>query len=74
MRCGICRLGEIAPGTTTIVLEPASTTVVFKGVPTDVCDACGEAYMTSELTKDLLQRAEAAAARGVEVEVVHYAA
>lgn len=74
MRCLFCRAGVVAPGITTVVLERGATTVVIKDVPADVCDACGEAYFSQELNADLLARAEAAVARGAEVEIVRYAA
>ncbi len=74
MRCGICRHGETAPGVTTVVLTRGSTTVVFKDVPADVCDTCGEGYVAAPISATLLQRAEQAEHDGAEIEVVRYAA
>lgn len=50
------------------------TTVIVKGVPADVCDACGEPYYTAAVTERLLALAEGAVARGAEVEVLRWAA
>jgi YgiT-type zinc finger domain-containing protein len=42
MKCVICKHGETTPGSTTVTLEKASSTIVFKGVPALICDQCGE--------------------------------
>jgi YgiT-type zinc finger domain-containing protein len=74
MNCVICKKGETQPGTTTMTLEHGATTVVFKNVPADVCQICGEAYLDAETTKHLLQIVEEAARMGVQVDVRSYAA
>ena len=45
------------------------TTVIFKKVPADVCDNCGEYYLSEEVTDNLLNRAESAVKNGAEVEI-----
>jgi YgiT-type zinc finger domain-containing protein len=74
MRCPICRNGETAPGTTTVVLERSGTTLVFKGVPAEVCEECGEEYLSEETNRNLLRKAEDAVERGVDLELLRYAA
>lgn len=80
MNCPICRQGATHPATVTITLDrPAdgpggSTTVVFRGVPAQVCENCGEQFVDEAVTAKLLQQAQAAASAGVEVEVRSYAA
>ena len=74
MKCVICKHGETAPGTTTILLQRGETTVVIKGVPAEICDNCGEYYLSEETTRRVLALAEAAVAQGAEVEVLRYAA
>ncbi len=74
MMCVLCKHGETRPGHVTVTLDRGVTTVVFKGVPADVCENCGEYYLTDEVTEILLERAERAAARGCEVEVLRFAA
>lgn len=74
MKCVICKSGETRPGKTTVTLEREELTLVFKGVPADVCQNCGEAYVSAELSRQLLASAEAAARAGVEVEVREFAA
>jgi YgiT-type zinc finger domain-containing protein len=74
MKCVICKGGETRPGKTTVTLEREGLTLVFKGVPAEVCENCGEAYVSAELSRQLLKSAEAPARAGVEVEVREFAA
>ena len=74
MNCVICKHGETHPGTTTMTLERATTIIVFRNVPADVCQTCGEAYLDASTTKDLLRIVEEAAQIGVQVDVRSYAA
>jgi len=59
-------------GTTTITLERAKTTVVFKNVPAQVCENCREPYVDEETSGKLLEAAEEAVRSGVLVDVRDY--
>ena len=74
MKCITCKFGETQPGTTTMTLERDMTTVVFKHVPAEVCQTCGEAYVDDATTKRLLDIVEEAVKAGVQVDVRSYAA
>ena len=74
MKCVICKTGETGPGQATVTLERASVTLVFKRVPAQVCGNCGEAYVGSGVSRQLLEDAEKAAQSGVQVEVREFAA
>lgn len=74
MQCVICKQGETHPGTTTVTLERAGTTLVIKGVPALVCDNCGEYYLDEAMTERVLAMAEQAVAQGAEIEVRRFAA
>lgn len=74
MRCSVCRYGVFAHGHTTVTLERGSATLVFKRVPAQVCDNCGEAYVDEAVSAQLLAAAEAAVRAGVQVEVREFAA
>ncbi len=74
MNCVICKQGEALPGETTVALQRGETTVIVKGVPADVCDNCGEYYLSDAVSRTILQRAEQAASNGAEVEILRYAA
>lgn len=73
MNCVICKNGQTAPGSTTLTLTRGAATVVFKRVPAEVCDNCGEAYVSAETTAQVLADAESLAGRGVELEVHQFA-
>lgn len=74
MKCLICQHGETVAGTTTVTLERGETTLVIKGVPAEVCQNCGEAYVDEETTTALLEQIREAAELGVDVEVRRFAA
>lgn len=80
MNCPICRQGATREATVTVALDRPvvrpgeSTTIVFRGVPAEVCDHCGEQYVGEEATSALLGQAHAAASSGVDVEVRSFAA
>lgn len=74
MRCVICKHGETEPGTVTVTLERGGTIVIIKDVPADVCDNCGEYYLSESVMRDLEERVGHAVARGAEVEILRFAA
>lgn len=57
-----------------MTLERGSTTGIIRNVPAEVCENCGEYYVDEDVTRRVLENAEAAVQRGVEVEVLRYAA
>ncbi len=60
MNCVICKQGQIQPGLVTVTLDREGAIVVFKRVPAEVCENCGEYYLSDEVTGELLARAEEA--------------
>ncbi len=69
MKCVICKHGETEEGATTITLERGSSTIVFKDVPAQICDNCGEKYVDSKTTKNLLKKANELIKNGAEVDI-----
>ena len=74
MTCLLCKLGEARFGEATVTLQRGECTVIFKNVPADVCDNCGEYYLSEDVSAELLRRAETAVQSGAEVEIIRYAA
>ena len=74
MKCVICKQGETRSGNTTVTLERAGVTLIFKHVPADVCENCGEAYVEETVSARLLQTAKEAARSGVLVDIREYMA
>ena len=72
MRCMICKNGETKKGTTTVTLEKGSSTIVFKEVPANICDNCGEKYIDNSVTKELLSKARSIVKNGVEIDIRKY--
>ena len=73
MKCQICKHGKTHKGDASITLERDGTTLLFKNVPANICDNCGEIYLDEEVTRSLLEQAEQAVTRGVELDVRRYA-
>jgi len=69
MKCVICKQGETRPGHTTVTLERGQAVLVFRNVPAQVCANCGEAYVSEEVTAQLLEEAEEAIRARVQVDV-----
>lgn len=74
MICPLCKHGETAPGTTTVLLERSGLVVVVKEVPAQVCENCGEAYTDEGTSTRVFELARAAEERGAELEVLRFAA
>ncbi len=74
MRCPVCKQGEIRRGLVTVTLERDNAVLVFKRVPAEVCEVCGEEYVDEETTARLLATAEEAVRAGVQVDVREYVA
>jgi YgiT-type zinc finger domain-containing protein len=74
MKCVICKQGQTENGLATVTLERGHTTVVIKDVPAEICDNCGEYYLSEEVTDKVQKLAEQAVKQGAEIEVLRYAA
>ena len=69
MRCPICKHGETHAGEATVTLERSGTAIVFRHVPAEICENCGEAFHNESVTAALLDQAGQAAAAGAEIDV-----
>jgi YgiT-type zinc finger domain-containing protein len=74
MKCVVCKSGQTREGLTTVTLERDGAALVVRKVPAQVCDNCGEAYASADVTKRLLQSAREALRPGVEVDIREFAA
>jgi YgiT-type zinc finger domain-containing protein len=74
MKCVLCKNGETIKGFATVTLQKENTTVVFKKVPADICENCGEYYLDENITENLLTRANKSAKNKKEIEVLQFAA
>lgn len=72
MKCPVCKHGDMAKGEDTLTLERGSSIVVFKNVPAMVCDNCGEKYIDSDTTKEIMHEAEYILKDGGVVDIRSY--
>lgn len=68
MKCVICKTGDVRDGTTSVTLQRDETTIVIKQVPAQVCDQCGEYYLSDAMTQQVLAMGEEAIRKGADEE------
>ena len=74
MDCLICKNGSTISGEVNVMLQRSECMIIIKNVPADVCENCGEYYLSEDVTGKILERAEDAVKKGAEVEILKYAA
>lgn len=74
MKCLICKMGETSAGNVTVTMQRGELTVLIKNVPAQVCENCGEYYLSDEITDKVLKQAGLSAAKNAEVEILRFAA
>jgi YgiT-type zinc finger domain-containing protein len=74
MKCLFCKHGDTKPGEVTVTLQRGEATIIIKGVPAEVCENCGEYYLSDIVTDRVMRIAQDAVAKGAEVEILRYAA
>lgn len=55
-------------------LERGAAVILVRDVPVDVCGDCYEYYLTEDVASEVYARADEAAKRNAEVEIIRYAA
>ncbi len=70
----LCKQGNTKLGNVTVTLQRGETIVILKDVPADVCENCGEYYLSEMVSRQVLERAEEAVKSGAEVEILRFAA
>ncbi len=70
MKCTLCKNGETDSGKVTVTLNRDNSIIVVKEVPAEICNNCGDYFLSSEVTKSVLSIAEDAVKKGIEVEVL----
>ncbi len=74
MKCVICKFGELQSGQTNVTHERDTHVVVITDVLADICDSCGEYYLSSEVARAVFDLAERSLASGREYSVLKFAA
>jgi YgiT-type zinc finger domain-containing protein len=73
MDCVICKNGLTHPGEVIMTLTRDESTIIVKRVPADVCENCGEYYLSETVTAKILDQAAKAMENGAEVEITRFA-
>ena len=74
MKCVLCKHGTTYNGTVNVNLERDSCIIVLKDVPANICENCGEYYLSQSTIAAVLARAEKSIDRNAEVEILRFAA
>ncbi len=74
MECIICKQGETLSGYTTVTLNRGETSIIIKQVPADICENCGEYYLSENISEQVLILAEQVIERHAEIEVLRFVA
>jgi YgiT-type zinc finger domain-containing protein len=74
MKCTICKTGQTHPGTTTVTLQRDNSVVIIRDVPAEICENCGEYYLSAPIASRVFADADDTARRHVKVEIQRYAA
>ena len=71
-KCPLCK-ATMSEGKTDLTLRRGRSVVVVEGVPALVCQACGEASLSSDVSQTVYTLADREASRGVALEFCTYA-
>ncbi len=74
VRCAVCKHGRTEPGTATVSIDRGGAVVIIRDVPADICDTCGEEYITADVMRKLEEAVEQAREGGLDVAVRRFAA
>jgi YgiT-type zinc finger domain-containing protein len=74
MKCVFCKHGTTHEGIANVTLERDNCIIILKDVPADICENCGEYYLSQSTTAAVLSRAERVIDRNAEVEILRFAA
>ena len=74
MKCSLCKNGETISGKVTVTLSRDNSIIIIKEVPAQICNNCGDYFLSSEVTKSVLSISENAVKKGVEVEILKFVA
>jgi YgiT-type zinc finger domain-containing protein len=70
MKCTLCETGMLKEGVTTVVLTRDEAVVILKQVPALICGQCGHYHLESPMARLVLEKANDAMSKGLEVEIL----
>ena len=57
MKCVVCEHGEMQPWKMIVALERDGMTRVLKSAPAQICEKCGEGYLSEDIMVRFLRQA-----------------
>ncbi len=73
-QCAVCKNGSLIDGTATMTFEKDNSVIVVKNVPALVCNNCGEEFVHDSAAREVVSNVTKEFHKGVQIEVVDYAA
>ena len=70
MECVICKKGTTEKVNVIVTLDRGGSIIAIKEVPAQICNNCEKYYLSTEITSEVLKKAEESFNKGVEIEVI----
>lgn len=74
MTCTLCKSGETSEGFITVTLTRNNSVIIIRDVPAEVCNNCGEYYLSDSIAGKIYDLADQAVKKGVEIEILRWVA
>jgi len=74
MDCVICKNGQTEQKTSVVTLTKEDSIFVYKNVPAEVCNNCGEQYLSELTTRHLLFDIKESISKGSILDIKEYKA
>ena len=74
MKCVICKTGDRVEAKTTLTFDKEGSIIVFKEVPCDKCDQCGEVYLSEKISQQLFKSLDKISSTAGEVSIQKFEA
>lgn len=74
MKCPVCKNGETQKGKVVVTLSKGDFITVYRNVPADICQNCGEEFVDSSIAHSLLELSNETLQKGVIVDIRDYRA
>ncbi|HON78468.1 MAG TPA: type II toxin-antitoxin system MqsA family antitoxin [Spirochaetota bacterium] len=74
MTCTLCKSGESSEGYITVTPTRNNSVIVIRDVPAEVCNNCGEYYLSDGIAGRIYDLEDQAVKKGVEIEILRWVA
>lgn len=74
MKYVICKSGETREDQTTVTLNRGESTIIIKDVSAQICENCGEYYLSEDVSAQVMAMTENVVKQSAEIEILRFAA